>query len=113
LNSGQSSEVDPGPKSTLAGADGLYWHNDRLIAVQNGIGTPRIAAFQLSDDGTHVTKTTILEYRTRYSVLPTTGALNGDDFYFIENSQLGNLNGDRILDVTKLEPVRIAKVRIP
>lgn len=113
LNSGQSSEVDPGPKSTLAGADGLYWHNDRLIAVQNGIGTPRIAAFQLSNDGTHVTKTTILEYRTRYSVLPTTGALNGDDFYFIENSQLGNLNGDRILDVTKLEPVRIAKVRIP
>jgi sugar lactone lactonase YvrE len=113
LSTGQSAEVDPGLHSTLAGADGLYWHNDRLIAVQNGIGTPRIAAFQLSSNGLHVTKTTVLEYRSRFTVLPTTGAIKGDDFYFIENSQLDNLNGDRVLDVTKLEPVRIAKVRIP
>lgn len=110
---GNSIEVDPGPKNTLAGADGLYWHKDRLIAVQNGIGTPRIAAFQLSGDGVRVLKTTILEYRTRFTALPTTGALKGDDFYFIENSQLDNLNGDRILDVTKLEPVRIGRVHIP
>lgn len=110
---GKSTEVDPGPKNTLAGADGLYWHKDRLIAVQNGIGTPRIAVFQLSGDGLRVLKTTILEYRTRFTALPTTGALKGDDFYFIENSQLDNLNGDRILDATKLEPVRIGKVRIP
>lgn len=111
--SGKSVEVDPGPKNTLAGADGLYWQRGRLIAVQNGIGTPRIAVFQLSDDGSRVTKSTILEYRSRHSVLPTTGAVVGDDFYFIENSQLDNLNGDRILDVTKLEPVRIGRVRIP
>ena len=113
VNSGKSVEVDPGPKTTLAGADGLYWHKDRLIAVQNGIGTPRIAVFQLSADGSRVVKTTVVEYRSRYSVLPTTGAVAGDDFYFIENSQLGNLNGDKVLDVTKLEPVRIGKVRIP
>ena len=112
-NSGKSVEMDPGPKSTLAGADGLYWYKDRLIAVQNGIGTPRIAVFQLSADGAHVTKTTILEYRSRFIPLPTTGALKGEDFYFIENSQLDNLNGDRVLDVTRLEPVRIAKLRIP
>jgi hypothetical protein len=113
LNSGQSTEVDPGPRSTLAGADGLYWHSGRLIAVQNGIGTPRIAVFQLAGDGLHVRKTTVLEYRSRFAVLPTTGALKGDDFYFIVNSQLDNLNGERVLDVTKLETVRIGKLRIP
>lgn len=113
ISSGTSAEVDPGPKNTLAGADGLYWHKDRLIAVQNGIGTPRIAVFLLSSDGARVAKTTVVEYRSRYSVLPTTGAVVGDDFYFIENSQIDNLNGDRLLDVTKLEPVRIGKLRIP
>jgi sugar lactone lactonase YvrE len=113
VKSGASFEVDPGPHTTLAGADGLYWHKGKLIAIQNGIGAPRIAVFQLSQSGLQITKATVLEYRSSFTVLPTTGALDGDDFYFIENSQLDNLNGDRILDVTKLEPVRIGKLRIP
>jgi hypothetical protein len=37
----------------------------------------------------------------------------GDEFYFIVNSQFANLNGDRILDVTKLEPARIGKLHLP
>jgi len=111
--SGQSAEVNPGPHNTVSGADGLYWHAGKLIAVQNGIGSPRIAVFQLSDDGLRVTKTTVVENRSKFSVLPTTGALDGDDFYFIVNSQIDNLNGDRVLDNTKLQPVRIAKLRIP
>jgi len=111
--SGQSAEVNPGPHSTVSGADGLYWHAGKLIAVQNGIGSPRIALFQLSNDGLRVTKATVVESRSKYIVLPTTGALDGDDFYFIVNSQIDNLNGDRVLDNTKLQPVRIAKLRIP
>jgi hypothetical protein len=113
LRSGQSAEVNPGPHSTLAGADGLYWHSGKLIAVQNGIGSPRIASFQLSGDGLRVTKTTVVENRSKFTLLPTTGALDGDDFYFIVNSQMDNLNGDRILDITKLQPVRIAELHIP
>src|SRR2546421_1639141 len=42
LRSGESRDVDPGPRNTLAGADGLYWHKGNLIAVQNGIGSPRV-----------------------------------------------------------------------
>ena len=110
---GESIDVDPGPHRTLAGADGLYWHKQKLIAIQNGIGTPRIAVFDLSETGRQVTKATVLEYRSSFTVLPTTGALDGDDFYFIENSQLDNLNGDKVLDLTRLEPVRIGKLHIP
>jgi hypothetical protein len=113
LKSGQSAEVNSGPHSTLAGADGLYWYSGKLIAVQNGIGSPRIAIFQLSLEGLQVTKTTVVENRSKFTVLPTTGALDGDDFYFIVNSQIDNLNGDRVLDNTKLQPVRIAKLHIP
>ena len=113
LKTGESTEVEPGAHCTLAGADGLYWHKGRLVAVQNGIGSPRIALFQMTKDGRRVSKTTVLEYRSNFTVLPTTGALNGDDFYFIANSQLDNLNGEHILDATKLEPVRIGVLRLP
>jgi hypothetical protein len=108
-----SRDLDPGPHNTIAGADGLYWHSGSLIAVQNGIGSPRVAAFKLSKDGNRVTQTTVLENRTQFTALPTTGAIRGNDFYFIANSQIDNLNGDKIMDVTKLAAVRIAVVRLP
>ena len=105
--------MNPGPHSTLAGADGLYWYNGSLIAIQNGIGSPRIATFKLSADGTRVTRTTVLENRSSFTSLPTTGAIRGFDFYFISNSHIDNLNGGKILDVTQLEPVRIAMIHLP
>ena len=113
LDTGGSSEVNPGPRTTLAGIDGLYWHKGSLIAVQNGIGSPRIASFHLSKDGSRVTATTVLENRSAFTTLPTTGAIHGNDFYFIANSQLDNLNGDKVMDVTKLAVVRIAVVPLP
>jgi hypothetical protein len=111
--SSSSVDVVPGPHNTLAGVDGLYWYRGSLVTIQNGIGTPRVAVHKLAADGMRVTKAAILEFRTKLSVLPTTGAIHGSDFYFIANSQIDNLNGDKILDVTRLEPVRIAAVHLP
>jgi hypothetical protein len=108
-----SSDVAPGPRNTLAGADGLYWYRGSLIAIQNGIGAPRVALHKLAADDTRVSKATIMEFRTPFTALPTTGAIRGSDFYFIANSQIDNLNGDKILDVTLLEPVRIAVIHLP
>jgi hypothetical protein len=113
LASGASHDVNPGPRSTLAGIDGLYWHNGSLIGIQNGIGSPRIVAFQLSVDGLHVTRTTILENRSNFCVLPTTGAIRGSDFFFIANSQIDNVNNDKVMDVTRLEVIRIGVLRLP
>jgi sugar lactone lactonase YvrE len=113
LDNGRSSDVNPGSHNTLAGIDGLYWHKGSLIAVQNGIGSPRVVAFRLSKDGTRATQAIVLENRSPFTTLPTTGAIRGNDFYFIANSQVDNLNGDKILDVTRLAPVRIAVVRLP
>jgi hypothetical protein len=113
LSNGESRDVDPGPKSTLAGIDGLYWHNGSLIGIQSGIGSPRIAAFRLSSDGLHVTRTTVLENRSNLCVLPTTGAIRGSDFYFIANSQIDNMNNDKVMDVTRLKVIRIGVLRLP
>lgn len=113
LMSGQTHDVNPGPRSTLAGIDGLYWHSGRLIAIQNGIGSPRVAAFHLSSDGLRVTQTSVLENRSNFCVLPTTGAIRGSDFFFIANSQIDNLNNDKVMDVTRLEAVRVGVLHLP
>jgi hypothetical protein len=113
LDNGTTNDVNPGPRNTLAGIDGLYWHKGSLIAVQNGIGSPRVAAFKLSKDGNRVTQTTVLENRSAYTTLPTTGAIHGNNFYFIANSQIDNMNGNKVMDVTKLAAVRIAVLWLP
>jgi sugar lactone lactonase YvrE len=113
LTSGQTHDVNPGPRSTLAGIDGLYWHSGRLIAIQNGIGSPRVAAFHLSGDGLRVTQTTVLENRTNFCVLPTTGAIRGSDLFFIANSQIDNMNNDKVMDVTRLEAIRVGVLHLP
>ena len=113
LATGASADINPGVRRTLAGFDGMYWYKDGLIGVQNGIGSPRVAAFRLSADGSTVKQSAILEYRSPQTVLPTTGATHGNDFYFIVNSQIDNLNDDKVLDATRLERIRIAVVRLP
>ena len=60
-----------------------------------------------------MTQTTVLENRSGFTSLPTTGAIHGNDFYFIANSQVDNMNGDKVMDVTKLAAIRIAVVRLP
>lgn len=113
LRSMSAQEVDPGPHNTLAQADGLYWYEGSLVAVQNGIGSARVAQFRLSTDGLKVTKAVILEYRTEFVTLPTTGAILNGEFYFMGNTQLDNLNDEnKIVNPQKLEPIRVGTVKL-
>jgi hypothetical protein len=52
----------------------------------------------------------VLEYRTKYSQLPTTGALVGDTFYFITNSQIDHYKNGKLLNPEGLVPIVVAKV---
>jgi hypothetical protein len=113
LAGGESRDVDPGPRSTLAGIDGLYSYKGALIGIQNGIGSPRVAVFHLSSGGLRVTRTTVLENRSHFCILPTTGAIRGSDFFFIANSQIDNMNNDKVMDTTRLEVIRIGVLRLP
>ncbi len=112
LANGSSADVNPGPRSTVSQADGLYWHKGALIAVQNGIGSARVAEFRLSKDGLRVLETKVLENRSPLTKLPTSGAIRGNDFYFMTNTQIDNMNDDKVLDTTLLERIKIAAVHL-
>jgi hypothetical protein len=68
--------------------------------------------WQLSPGGRKVTASEILEHRTELVSDPTTGAVFGDNFYFIANTGIYNLEDDKIVDPAKLEPVHIAVVAL-
>jgi hypothetical protein len=108
LRTNDSADVDPGAHDTLSGIDGLYWHNGELLGVQYGTGEYRVMRWKLSLDGRKVVASEILEYRTDLTSDPTTGAIFDDNFYFIANTGIYNLEDDRIVDPAKLEPVHIA-----
>jgi hypothetical protein len=104
-------EVHPGENNTLCGIDGLYWYKNSLIGVQSA-GTFRVARWFLSADGQRVLAGKILEKGTPLVSSPTTGAIRGNQFYFIANTGIDNYDDGKIVDPTKLEPVRIAAVSL-
>jgi hypothetical protein len=112
LRTNESADVDPGAHNTLSGIDGLYWHDGQLLGIQYGTGQFRVMRWKLSEDGRKVRASETLEYGTDLVSDPTTGAVLGNNFYFIANTGIYNLDDDKIVDPAKLEPVHIAVVSL-
>lgn len=109
LRDNTAREVRPGEHNTLCGIDGLYWYNNSLIGIQSA-GTYRVVRWFLSPDGREVQGQKTLEKGTSLVSFPTTGAIRGNQFYYIANTGIGNYNNGKIADPARLEPVHIAVV---
>jgi len=111
LHDNLAREVHLGEHNTLSGVDGLYWYKNSLIGIQSA-GTFRVARWSLSVDGRRVLAGKILERGTPLVSFPTTGAIDGTQFYFIANTGIDNYDDGKIVDPTKLEPIHIAVVAL-
>ena len=113
LATGAVERIDDAPHSTSLGCDGIAWYQGSIIAVQNGLATPRIARFVLSDDGRRVTRVEVLDRNIALADEPTIGALVGDDFVYVANSQWSK-HDDRGRRVASrvLTPARLLSVPI-
>jgi hypothetical protein len=98
---------------SLAQADGLYFWNGGLIAIQNGYGANRIVHLLLASDGKSVTAGKLLEYRSSNLNLPTTGAILNGNFYYMVNTQIDHEQDGKLKNADHLEPVRIAVLKLP
>jgi WD40 repeat protein len=94
---------------TTIGIDGLYYYRGSLIAVQNKI--QRISRFFLDKTGKTITKCVVFEANNPlFRQIPTTGVIDGDNFYFIANSQLHSFNQDNtIFPAEQLSDIIILK----
>lgn len=77
----------------LAGTDGLYWYQNRLIAIQNGLAPERIVTFTLNRARTRIAAEHIVESGTP-DLDPSHGIIVAGSLYFIANSGWNELTGD-------------------
>ena len=110
LRTGAAQDLVPDAHDTLAGIDGLYWYKGDLIGVQYGTAAYRVMRWSLAKDRPTIMASEVLERGTELVNDPTTGAIFQGHFYFMANTSIANLENDKIVDVSKLEPVHIAVV---
>jgi hypothetical protein len=76
------------PGAPLGGIDGLVLEGNALLAVQNGIGRPRMVSIALDATGTRATELVVLENDPAVLEIPTTACVLDGALYTIANSQL-------------------------
>jgi sugar lactone lactonase YvrE len=91
------------PGLCLAAIDGLYFHAGGLIAIQNGVMTPRVARFSLSRNLRTIQAVEILERRNPFFEGVTTGVLVGNEFFYMANIQDGKETGFNPITVLELQ----------
>jgi len=108
LRTKQAQDVKPAEHDTMAGVDGLYWYEGDLVGIEYGTADYRVMRWKLTQDGSEVKSSEVLERGTDMVRNPTTGAILDGKLYFMANTGIENLEDGRIADPAKLEPLRIA-----
>jgi hypothetical protein len=101
------------PDLTLAGIDGLSIFGSSLVAVQNEIRMDRVVQLFLNAAGDAVVRSEVLESNNPRFSAPTTGAVAGDEFYYIANSLLDRMGeGGELPPPDRLEDVLVLVTRL-
>ncbi len=105
------------PPEELVGADGLYFYQNSLIAVQPNVKDRKITQYFLKEDRTGIERIRVLLSDDPLLEQPTTGTVAGDRFFFIATSQLQAFarhfrENNRVITPELLLPVRIGELKL-
>ncbi len=113
LASGGAFQLTGPPQLTLYAVDALAWHAGTLIAVQNGFPPARVMRFALDDSGRKIVNSQVLDAGHKSFGVPGSGAVGGNAFYLIANSQKDRVDGNgKLVDAKGLEGVRILRTAL-
>jgi hypothetical protein len=96
----------------LVVADGLYRHGRSLIAVQNVFFPVSVVRYDLDEAFAAIRDARVLASDHPAFRIPTTGAVVGDDFYFIANSHVDEITGGTIAHPERLRDVVVLRTPI-
>lgn len=111
----RAMQVLAAPANTVMGSfDGLYWYDNGLIGIQNGLHPGRVVRLPLDSTRSRVTCFEILEqYHPRFGGM-TTAALDGRSLLYIVNTQSRSFNGDGTVKAgVTLQDIVVARVPLP
>ena len=85
-----------------------------MIGFQNTTFPEAILQMDLNAEGTRIASTKFLVHDIPEFNIPTTGVIAGDYLYFIANSQMLHINGQRgkIKDAESLKDIAIMKIKL-
>ncbi|MDQ4120082.1 MAG: hypothetical protein M3209_01270 [Acidobacteriota bacterium] len=110
---GKISQLAHAETIALPGIDGLYFYENSLLAIQNFELPNRVVRFDLNRSGDQVVRLEILESNHPLYKTPTTGVVDGKNFYYIANSQLRSFDETgKILPLEKLQNITILKLSL-
>lgn len=102
----------PFPNYYVIGIDGLCFYKQSLIGIQNVTFPASINQYQLNATYDKIESARVLVADHPLFDIPTTGVIVDDWFYFIANSQMSNLEKDKIIDSSRLKEVLIMKIKL-
>lgn len=94
IDSRTLKRVEPAGEMSMKGMDGIYYYNNSIIAIQNGVNPMRIVHLYLSADGDRIKRFRYLEKNNPVLDEPTLGTIVDDTFYYVANSPWGKYDED-------------------
>jgi hypothetical protein len=86
---------------TLLGIDGIYFYQNTLLAIQNGVNPQRVIKLSLSDNLKEINGLEVLEVSKALLPDPTLGVIIGNEFCFLANAQWNNF--DKVGNILPLD----------
>lgn len=112
-------EILPKPTGSLssAGLDGIEYYKGSIVAIQNGYdknSDMKLVRYFLSKDHDKIEKVEVLDTGNKYFDVPTTLTIVNDEVFVIANSQLDNLDQEKlkIKAAEKLKETVVLKYRL-
>ncbi len=100
-------------RETVAGIDGLYWHEGALIGVQNVTNPGRVIRMTLGTDGAIARVETLQSHHSRWISEPTTAAIAGKRLFLLATSEVSRLQPDgSIRDIATVKPAAILSLAL-
>ncbi len=106
-------EVKTNADVSLKGIDGIYFYNNSLIAIQNGVTPLRSTQYFLNKEFDQITSFEIIDRKHPAFGEPTLGVIDGKTFYYIANSQWGGYDDKhQIKPDDQLKDIVVLKVKL-
>ena len=98
---------------SIKGIDGLYYFNNSLIAIQNGVNPFRVTRLYLNKEGNAVTQFDFLEKSHPAFGEPTLGVISNNMLYYIANSQWGGYESNHTpKPISELNDIVVLQYRL-
>jgi hypothetical protein len=98
----------------IVGIDGLYYYKNSVIGIQNVIFPISINRFYLDNKINRLSKGKVLASDHASFVIPTTGAIVDDEFYFMSNNNIGteDASAHEKVNMKKVKPVTVSRISL-